>query len=176
MKTFVYVGTSLDGFIARKNGNIDWLANYESEEVFTSYKEFIGNIDAVVIGKGTFETVLTFPAWPYEKKVFVLSTSMKKVPERLEGEVRILSMKPREVLTYLAQEGFSNIYIDGGKVIQEFLKEDCIDEIILTRVPLLLGDGVPLFGSLDKDLHFTHRGTNLFSNGLVKSRYERRRS
>ena len=176
MKTTVYIGTSLDGFIARKDGNIDWLVKFNNQEVSDSYTEFMSKIDAIVIGRGTFDTVLTFPSWPYEKKVFLLSNSVKQVPEILKGKVIVLSMKPKELLTYLSKEGFSNIYVDGGKVIQSFLKEDCIDEMIITKVPELIGSGIPLFDSLDNDLQFIHVQTNVYSNGLVKSRYERKRN
>jgi dihydrofolate reductase len=172
MKTIVYIGTSLDGYIARTNGDLDWLVQFE-EPVKDAYAEFIRKIDAVVIGRATFEKVLTFPTWPYEKKVFVLSTRVKKIPEKLIGKVIVLSMKPREVLGYLSKEGFSNIYVDGGKVIQGFLKEDCIDEMIITKAPLLIGSGIPLFGDLKHDLQFEHIRTKVFSNGLVMSHYKR---
>ena len=175
MKTTVYVGTSLDGFIARKDGNIDWLVKYQNKEVHDSYKEFISRIDAMVIGRGTFEKVLSFPVWPYEKKVYVLSTSLKQIPETLNEKATLIAMKPVALLSYLSDKGFSNIYIDGGKVIQSFLKEDLIDELIITRVPELIGSGIPLFGYLDNDLRFEHIKTNIYSDGLVKSQYKRKR-
>jgi dihydrofolate reductase len=173
MKTSVYIGTSLDGFIARTDGNIDWLVQFESPEIGDSYKEFIKEIDAIVIGRGTFEKVLTFPSWPYDKAVFLLSNNIKQVPEALKNKVTILSFKPKEMLSYLAGKGFSNIYIDGGKVIQSFLKEDCIDELIITRVPVLIGNGISLFGSFGNELPFTHVKTDVYANGLVKSQYRR---
>jgi len=173
MKTTVYVGTSLDGFIAREDGDIDWLVQFQNKDVHDSYTEFMNRIDAIVIGRGTYEKVLSFPSWPYEKKVFVLSTGLKQIPETLKGKVTLLSMKPKELLTYLSKEGFSNIYIDGGKVIQSFLKEDLIDELIITKVPVLTGSGIPLFGYLGNDLQFEHIRTNTYSHGLVKSHYER---
>lgn len=133
-------------------------------------------MDTAVIGRGTFEKVLSFRDWPYNKKVFVLSTSIKQIPDNLQGKAEIVSMRPKEMINFLAGSGFTNIYVDGGKVIQEFLKEDCIDELIITRVPTLIGKGIPLFGLLDKDLHFEHIETNVYSNGLVKSRYRRIKS
>ena len=175
MKTTVYVGTSLDGFIARKDDDIGWLVRFQNPEVHDSYNEFISRIDAIVTGRGTFEKVLSFPTWPYEKKVFVLSTSLKQIPDTLKEKVTVLSMKPAELLSYLSGKGFSNIYIDGGKVIQSFLKEDLIDELIITKVPVLIGTGIPLFGYLDTDLEFEHIRTTTYSNGLVKSHYERKR-
>jgi dihydrofolate reductase len=175
MKTSVYVGTSLDGFIARKDGDIDWLVKFQNNEVSKSYEEFISRIDTIVIGRGTYETVVNFPSWPYEKKVFVLSTSIKQIPDSLKGKASILSMKPKELLNFLSHEGFSNIYVDGGKVIQDFLKEDCIDELIVTKLPVLIGNGIPLFGDLNNDLQFKHVRTDIYSNGLVKSHYERKK-
>ena len=175
MTTTVYVGTSLDGFIARKDGDIDWLVKYQNKEVQDSYHEFIGRIDAMVIGRGTFEKVITFPEWPYEKKVFVLSNSLKQIPYKLNEKATLLAMKPSDLLNYLSGQGFSNLYIDGGKVIQSFLKEDLIDELIITKVPELIGTGIPLFGYLDKDLRFEHISTNIYSDGLVKSHYKRKR-
>ena len=175
MKTTVYVGTSLDGFIARKDGDIDWLVKYQNKEVHDSYNEFISRIDAMVIGRGTYEKVLSFPVWPYEKKVFVLSTSLKQIPGTLNEKATLVAMKPAELLNYLSDKGFSNIYIDGGKVIQSFLREDLIDELIITKVPELIGTGIPLFGYLDNDLRFEHIKTNIYSDGLVKSQYKRKR-
>ena len=175
MKTTVYVGTSLDGFIARKDGDIDWLVKYQNKEVHDSYYEFISRIDAMVIGRGTYEKVLSFPEWPYEKKVFVLSTSLKQIPGTLNEKATLVAMKPAALLNYLSDKGFSNIYIDGGKVIQSFLREDLIDELIITKVPELIGTGIPLFGYLDNDLRFEHIKTNIYSDGLVKSQYKRKR-
>ena len=175
MKTTVYVGTSLDGFIARKDGDIDWLVKYQNKEVHESYNEFINRIDAMVIGRGTYEKVLSFPEWPYKKKVFVLSTSLKQIPGTLNEKATLVAMKPAALLNYLSDKGFSNIYVDGGKVIQSFLKEDLIDELIITRVPELIGTGIPLFGYLDNDLRFEHIKTNIYSDGLVKSQCERKR-
>ncbi len=175
MKTIVYIGSSLDGFIARKDGDINWLTQFANDEAINTYKEFMSRIDAIVIGRGTFEKVLTFPSWPYEKKVFVLSTSIKEVPDIVREKVTVLSMKPGELLNYLSAKGFSGIYVDGGKVIQDFLKEDLIDELIISKVPVLIGSGIPLFGYLNNDLQFKHIRTEVNSNGLVRSFYERTR-
>ena len=136
----------------------------------------MSGIDAIVIGRGTFEKVLTFPSWPYEKKAFVLSTSIKQVPDILREKITVLSMKPKELLNYLSGNGFSSIYVDGGKVIQAFLKEDLIDNLIISKVPVLIGSGISLFDYLDTDLQFAHIQTQVSSNGLVRSYYERQRS
>src|SRR6185503_18576260 len=171
MRTTVYVGTSLDGFIARKDGDIDWLVKYQNKEVHDSYKDFMNRVDAMVIGRGTFEKVITFAEWPYEKKVFILSNSLKQLPEIVKEKAALVAMKPAALLNYLSDKGFSNIYVDGGKVIQCFLREDLIDELIITKVPELIGSGIPLFGYLEKDLRFEHISTNIYSDGLVKSHY-----
>jgi len=175
VKTTVYIGTSLDGFIARKDGDIEWLTQFANDEAIHAYEEFISRIDAIVIGRGTFEKVLSFPSWPYKQKAFLLSTSIKQVPDILKEKITLLSMKPTALLNYLSGNGFSRIYIDGGKVIQEFLKEDLIDELIISKVPVLIGSGIPLFDYLDTDLQFKHIQTQLSSNGLVRSYYERQR-
>jgi dihydrofolate reductase len=174
IRTIVYVGTSLDGFIARTNGEFDWLSQFANEEAIRAYEELISRIDAIVIGRGTFEKVLTFPSWPYDKKVFVLSTSIKEAPAGIGKKVTILSMDPGALLSYLSSEGYSNIYIDGGKVIQTFLKEDLVNELIISQAPILIGSGIPLFGYLDHDLEFKHLRTDVCSNGLVRSYYERK--
>jgi dihydrofolate reductase len=173
LNTIVYIGTSLDGFIARKDGDIDWLTQFANDEAIQSYQEFISRIDAIVIGRGTFEKVLGFPSWPYDRKVFVLSKSIKQVPDELKEKATVLSMNPVQLLSYLSSFGFSRIYVDGGKVIQDFLKEDLVDELIISKVPILIGNGIPLFGQLDTDLKFKHIRTQVQSNGLVRSYYEK---
>ena len=175
MKTIVYIGTSLDGFIARKDGDIDWLTQFADDEATHAYEEFMSRIDAIVIGRGTFEKVLTFSSWPYEKKVFVLSNSIKQLPVTLRDKAILLSMKPEELLSYLSSMGFSSIYVDGGKVIQDFLKKDMIDEMIIAKAPILVGSGIPLFNYIDTDLQFKHVRTAIQSNGLIRSYYERER-
>ena len=153
MNTKVYIGTSLDGFIARKNGDFGWLSEFANDEAIKTYEEFINTVDAIVIGKSTFEKVLTFSSWPYTKKVFVLSKSIQEVPHAVKGKVIILSMRPKDLLMHLADLGFLNLYIDGGVVIQDFLKEDLVDELIIARAPILIGSGIPLFDYLEVDLH-----------------------
>ena len=176
MKTSVYIGTSLDGFIAKTDGNIDWLTQYANEDAVCAYEEFMNGIDAIVIGRGTFEKILTFPSWPYEKKAFVVSTTLKQLPGSLKHNATLLSMQPRALLSYLSRMGFSSIYIDGGKLIQSFLKEDVIDDMIISKVPVLIGKGIPLFGFLSDDLKFKHMRTETQSNVLVRSYYKRERN
>jgi len=175
MKAFVYIGTSLDGFIARTNGDIEWLVQYANDEAIQAYEEFISKIDAVVIGRGTFDKVLTFPSWPYEKRVFVLSNTLKKLPAIVENKAILLSLSPADTLKKLSQEGYTNVYVDGGLVIQNFLKADLIDELIISKVPIIIGSGIPLFADVKQDLLFRHVKTEVQSNELVRSYYKRKR-
>ncbi len=173
MKISAYVGTSLDGFTARTNGDFAWLSQFANDEAIAAYNEFIARIDAIVIGRGTFEEVLKFPTWPYDRPVVVLSSSIKDISGMATGKATILSMPPREIVKYLATKAFSNIYIDGGTVIQAFLKEGLIDELIIAKAPIIIGSGIPLFGNGETDIPFKHIRTTVASNGLVRSYYEK---
>jgi dihydrofolate reductase len=171
---YVYIAASIDGYIATSDDGVDWLheePNPDNDDY--GYTEFIKTIDALVMGRNTFEKVLTFGEWPYQKKVFVLSTLLTQIPEGLEGKVEILSGSLSDVLSEIEDQGFRNLYIDGGKLIQSFLSEDRIDELIVTRIPVLLGSGIPLFGKLGTPLKFKHIDTVVHSNALVQSRYAR---
>lgn len=176
MKTIVYIGTSLDHYIARHNGEIDWLMPYSTPDVFESYHQLINRVDCLLMGKNTFEKVLTFSPWPYTKKVFVLSNSLKHLPPELEQQAEVISATPGQALKLLCEKGFNTVYLDGGKLIQSFLKEDLVDELIHSTMPVLIGEGIPLFGSLDADLQFQHIKTDTFPNGLVMSFYKRART
>ncbi len=177
MANYVYIATSLDGFIATQDGGIDWLDEIPNpEQSDFGYGEFMTRIDAIVMGRNSFEKVLTFAVWPYDKPVFVLSSSLKHVPKDLVDKVEIIGNDNISTLiANLNQQGYYHLYIDGGRTIQSFLAEDLIDEMIITRVPILLGKGIPLFGNLTSALRFQHQTTEIFSNGLVKSSYIRLR-
>jgi dihydrofolate reductase len=171
----VYIGTSLDGFIARADGDFGWLMKFADAGAIESYNEFIADIDVLVIGRGTFETVLGFPFWPYDKPVFILSNTLKELPDNLREKATISSLEPSALMERLSNEGFKAAYIDGGKVIQSFLAADLIDNLIIATVPVLIGGGIPLFGSLDSDIDFEHVRTSTYPNGLVRSYYKRKR-
>ncbi|MHA2059729.1 MAG: dihydrofolate reductase family protein [Candidatus Ranarchaeia archaeon] len=174
MTNFVYIATSLDGFIATKDGGIEWLSEIPNpDQNDYGYAEFLKNIDAIVMGRITFEKVLTFSDWAYTKPVFVLSNSLTKLPEEFTEDVEIVKGDIVELVRVLDQKGYHNLYVDGGKVIQSFLKEDLIDELIITRIPVLLGAGIPLFAEIGQFLRFNHEDTTIFENGLVKSHYRR---
>jgi len=169
----VYVGTSLDGFIARPDGDIGWLVCFADAEAVAAYKEFSAGVDVIVIGRGTFEKVLEFDEWPYDKPVYLMSSTLKAAPIGYEDKVTVICLKPADLLSHLDSAGFKSAYIDGGKLIQSFLAEDLIDELTVAKVPVLIGKGIPLFGSLDIDIEFAHKETRVSSNGIVRSYYKR---
>ncbi|MFC2007006.1 dihydrofolate reductase family protein [Chloroflexota bacterium] len=172
MANYVYVAASLDGFIATNNGGLEWLDEIPNpEQSDYGYAEFMTGIDAIVMGRKTFEKVLSFGSWQYDVPVFVISNSVRTIPKELGEKVEIVNGELRQLVSTLGERGYENLYIDGGKTIQSFLEEALIDEIIITRVPILLGDGIPLFGKLAQQQRFTHNDSEIFNNGLVKSYY-----
>jgi dihydrofolate reductase len=174
----VFVARSLDGYIADRNGGLDWLhliPNPDHKDL--GYESFIQEVDAIVMGRQTFETVCNFEMeWPYPKPVFVLSTTLHTVTEDLKGKVEILKGTPAEVLEQIHKKGYLRLYIDGGFTIQRFLEEDLIDELIITTIPILLGGGAPLFGELPEALAFEHVQSTLYLEALVQDHYRRVRS
>ena len=176
MSNYVFVATTLDGFIADKDGGIEWLTEVPNpNKIDYGYAELMKNTDALVMGRSTFEKVLTFGEWFYTKPVFVLSNSLTRIPENLEGKVEIVKGDIQDVVQKLNQQGHKRLYVDGGKLIQGFLKEDLIDELIINKIPILLGKGIPLFGDIDQKLKFKHMKTEVFNDSLVMSYYLRDR-
>jgi len=169
VKASVFVGTSLDGFIARVNGDLDFLPPGGGEP--HGYDEFIASVDALVIGRKTFETVLTFDTWPYgEKPVFVLSTrALASAPAG--AVVEHMSGDPAQIVSKLDARGIRHVYVDGGITIQRFLQAGLIQRLIITRVPVLIGAGIPLFGAVPRDILLKHVGTRQYASGLVQSEY-----
>lgn len=176
MANYVFIAATLDGFIATPDGGIDWLEDAPNPEGSDfGYSEFVSRVDGILLGRATFEKVLTFEQWPYTKPVFVLTNTLESVPHFLEGKAQIVSGPLADIISSLRLQGFENLYIDGGQVIQSFLREDLIDELIVTRFPKLLGKGIPLFGDLDRIMDFSHVETEVIENYLVKSHYRRER-
>jgi dihydrofolate reductase len=171
-KISVYIAASLDGFIARKNGDIDWLTAVEAAGEDYGYREFISSIDLLVMGRHTYEKVLTFETWPYpDKKVIVLSSGNPPVPKELEGKVEVANQSPRDLLKTLENSGSHTVYLDGGQTIQRFLREGLVDEMTITIIPILLGEGISLFGPLHHDMKLSLMESNYFKNGLVQCKY-----
>jgi dihydrofolate reductase len=174
MSNHVFIATSLDGYIATSDGGIEWLNDIPNpDDSDFGYAEFMDRIDAIVMGRKTFEKVLSFGEWPYEKPVFVLTHSLSSLPKNLPDNISIVNGDLIKLIKKRDEQGYSNLYIDGGQTIKSFLKKDLIDEIIITRIPTLLGGGIPLFGDLGKELEFKHKKTIIFNNSLVQSFYIR---
>src|SRR5258708_1125998 len=170
MKASVFVGASVDGFIARPDGALDFLPVGGGEP--HGYDEFMGSVDALVIGRKTYETVLAFDAWPYrDKSVFVLSNS-PLAPAPAGARVERMSGHPAEIQAQLAARGVQHVYVDGGITIQGFLRAGLIQRLIVTRVPVLIGSGISLFGGVGRDIRFKDIGRRQYSSGLVQSEYE----
>src|SRR5215203_7461859 len=169
MKASVFIGTSVDGFIARTNGELDFLPPGGGEP--HGYAEFMQTVDALVIGRKTFETVLTFDIWPYgEKPVFVLSTC-PLAPAPAGAVLTHLSGEPSDIASQLDPRGIRHVYVDGGITIQRFLRAGLIQRLIITRVPVLIGTGIPLFGALERDVVLQHISTRHYASGLVQTEY-----
>jgi|SRR5215831_3149910 len=169
MEISIFVGTSVDGFIARVNGDLDFLPPGGGEP--HGYDEFIASVDALVIGRKTYETVLAFESWPYSTKpVIVLSTGLLADPPT-GAVVEQMSGSPKEIVARLRSRGIGHIYVDGGITIQRFLRAGLIQRIVITRVPVLTGEGIPLFGWLPSDISLRHVATRHFASGLVQSEY-----
>lgn len=173
MRTSVFVGTSLDGFLARPDGSFDFLTTgSDGDGASNGFDEFFSTVDAVLLGRNTYDVVLAFPAWFYgAKPVFVLTS--RPVPPPPEGAVvEPVSGEPAQVLAELSSRGLQHIYVDGGITIQQFLRAGLIDRLVVTRVPVLIGSGIPLFGAIDADIWLQHVSTRVLAGGAVQSEYE----
>ena len=171
MKVSVFIGTSVDGFIARPNGDLDFLPAGGGEP--HGYNEFMASVDALVIGRNTFETVLVFPEWPYgDKRVVVLSSRPLDFSNVRGGVVEQMAGAPEAIVAKLAASGVKHIYVDGGITIQRFLRAGLVQHLTITRVPVLIGEGIRLFGAIPRDLRLHHVATRHYPSGLVKSEYE----
>ena len=168
MRASVFCGISVDGFLARPDGRLDFLP---SEPEPHGYEEFIATVDALVMGRNTYEIVLGFGGeWPFQKPVFILS-SHEIVPPPEGANVQQLSGDPKEIAAKLDDLGHEHIYVDGGITIQRFLAAGLVHRLIVTRVPVLIGEGIPLFGPLPSDVVLKHVRTQTYPSGLVQTEY-----
>lgn len=178
MRASVYIATSLDGFIARSDGDLDWLeagetgGEGESEEDY-GYRAFMGTVDVLVMGRHTFEKVLTLGPWPFEsKRVVVLTSRPLMVPEDLRDSIEVMSGPPEEIVSHLQESGAEHLYVDGGRTVQRFLEAGLIQRLTITRIPVFIGSGIPLIGQLTEDIRLRHVTTRSYANGFVQSEYE----
>jgi dihydrofolate reductase len=169
----VFIAASLDGFIARADGDIEWLLQRDDPAEDHGYAAFIADKDMIVMGRGCYEKVLTFGAWPYEQPVLVLSRQLAgtAVPDALEGKLRFSGLAPKAVMEELARQGVRRVYLDGGQLLQSFLREGLVADMVITTVPVLIGAGRPLFGPLAGDIDLRLVSSRGFASGLVQSTY-----
>lgn len=175
-KNIVFIAQSLDGYIADKNGKLEWLQmvpNPNNES--TGFNELMEEIDALIMGRNTYEKVLSFGVdWPYSKPVFVLSNSLKEISDSLKDIVHLVKGELEEVLNHIHHLGYHKLYIDGGNVVQQFLHEELIDEMRITTIPVLLGGGTPLFGALANPQEWKHIKTEVLLGEMVQSWYRKK--
>ena len=173
----VYIATSLDGFIARRDGRVDWLgAPPAGTHEDYGYGDFMATVDLIVMGRASFAMALAFDTWPYPgMRVLVLSTHPVPIPPQLRDTVSSDSGAPAELIGRPPMAGAKHVYMDGGITVQRFLASGLVDEITVTSVPVLLGEGRPLFGGTGGDIALEHLSTRSWSNGYVQSAYRVRR-
>ncbi|MGE8101114.1 dihydrofolate reductase family protein [Pseudomonas fluorescens] len=169
----VFIATSLDGFIARPDGDIDWLLQRDDPTEDHGYSAFIADKDVIVMGRGSYEKALTFDTWFYDRPVVVLSEQLadSAVPEALTGKLRFSNLKPRDLMEEMARQGVRRVYVDGGQLVQSFLREGLVADMVITTVPVLIGSGRPLFGALEQDIDLKLVSSRCFPSGLVQSTY-----
>ena len=170
-----FIATSLDGYIARRDGSIDWLTDVQSlipEGEDCGYLDYMASIDGLVMGRHTFQSAVGFAEWPYgDLPVTVLSRTQVTIPPALARSVRSSQEMPDELVARLSRERFHHLYVDGGQTIQNFLRAGLLDEITVTVIPVLLGDGRPLFGPLPHDVKLDLVGSRAYEFGFVQSTY-----
>jgi dihydrofolate reductase len=169
----VFIAISLDGFIARQDGDIEWLLQRDDPTEDHGYAAFIADIDMIVMGRGSYEKVLTLDTWPYDRPVLVLSEQLADtpVPEALQDKVQFCNLTPKDAIEKLAGQNVRRVYVDGGRLVQSFLREGLIVDMVITTVPVLIGSGRPLFGALIKDIDLRLVSSRSFPSGLVQSTY-----
>lgn len=169
----VFIAISLDGFIARADGDIGWLLQRDDPTEDHGYSDFIADKDMIVMGRGSYEKVVTFDKWPYDRPILVLSKQLAGtlVPEALKGKVRFANLAPKDALEELTRQNVHRVYVDGGQLVQSFLRDGLINDMVITTVPVLIGSGRPLFGPLPQDIDLALVSCRSFPSGLVQSTY-----
>lgn len=165
---------SLDGFVARHDHQLDWLTKQPTGDDDHGYSEFFAGVDGVVMGKGSFQNVLSFGGdWPYDKPVIVLSRSLSgdDIPDALRDRVRLSDSSPADLMRSLGQQGWSRAYIDGGHLVQSFIREGLIDDLVVTWIPILIGSGIRLFGNLEQDIDLELLRSQQYPSGLLQTHY-----
>lgn len=174
----VFIATSVDGYIADPKGNLEWLTDppaetrhppaHYGEDAPVGYDEFSAGMSHLVMGRATYEKVLSFDRWPYESlHVVVISTTLP----RTEDDRIVVVASVKEACSALDADEASAVYVDGGQIVSEFLAADLIDTLTITRAPVILGKGLPLFHTLPRAIRLLHEGTSTTENGMTNTRY-----
>ncbi|HAU1250723.1 TPA: dihydrofolate reductase [Legionella pneumophila] len=175
-KILVFIATSLDGYIARNDGSIDWLIeanSLASPGEDCGYRSFIATIDTIIMGRYSYEKVITFDEWPYGSiPVIVLSSKPIQIPEHLRHIITVSNQSPPDLVSELSLQGIQHVYLDGGITIQGFLQNNLVNEMTITVIPVLIGSGRSLFGSLKNDIKLTHQLTTSYPGGFVQIKYQ----
>lgn len=183
MKCSVFIATSADGFIARKDGNVDWLHSSGKHDVDMGpdadmgFIEFMASVDCLIMGRNTMEMIsamhLTDEQWPYgDTKIFVLSQSLQQLPDNMTTRAELVSEDIQSLMARCESLGFEHAYIDGGKTIQSFLALGLVSRMTITQVPVLLGQGIPLFSGFEQDIVLSNPNVRVFPNDYVQFAYE----
>ncbi|MTI16547.1 dihydrofolate reductase [Rhodobacteraceae bacterium RKSG542] len=169
----VFIATSLDGYVARKDHSLDWLMKQPQGPDDTGYEAFVETIDGLVMGRGSYETVKGFGTWPYTKPVVVLSKTLSQsdVPAELQDKVRTVDLSPKAAMDMLHAEGWTKAYVDGGRLVQSFMREGLIEELVITTIPILIGQGISLFGELPQDIDLELVSSKVLNENMVQSHY-----
>lgn len=171
----VFIATSLDGFVARQDHSLDWLLKQpDAEDDDGGFAAFMDSVDGLIMGTGSFRTVLGFGQWPYTKPVVVLSNSLSEqdIPEELKDKVRLSTAAPADLMQELQEQGWTRAYVDGGRMVQSFLRQGLIADLTITTVPILIGSGIPLFGSLDRDIDLKVASSRILPTGMVQTTFQ----
>ena len=165
---YVFLGLSVDGFIARLDGDLDWLVSRGEAAGDIGFTDFLATVDALLMGRGTYEAIVDFPEWPYGKTpVHLLSSTFAGEDRRLAGVHRTLD----DSIAALTAAGHRRVYVDGGATVRAFLARGLIRELTLSSVPVLIGSGFTLFGSLPHDVELEHLGTRVIGGSMVQTHY-----
>lgn len=169
----IFIATSLDGFVARVDHKLDWLMKQKTENEEHGYNAFIESVDVIIMGRGSYENVLTFGDWPYTKPVIVMSQTLTQdsIPKQLIEKIELTKLDPPELMQKLSKRKYMNAYIDGAKVVQSFIKLGLVKDIILTHIPILIGSGISLFGNLDADIDLKLIASKSFPSSLTQVKY-----
>lgn len=180
MQCSVFIATSVDGFIAKADGDIDWLSLAHLEGEDYGYQAFADSTGVLVMGRNSFDKVMSFPQWPYgDKPVVVVSRGLRELPADAPPSVELSREQPQALAAGLQQRGFQHAYLDGGQLIQSFLAAGLIDDMVLTTLPITLGSGIPLFAAATLPVLASHEqrwqllSHQIYSNGVLQRHYQK---